>query len=178
MKPIPTTDYGWLDYQDKVLLLKPDNGGNVAIFQADGTNCRQCSINGFVVKEFLVDYRWFKEDWWYKLTRWYEDAYHTSKVMFFCTRQYERIVNKLVDLFNPDGLDLKGLDNFIEEVKSKAKPSDNILKLILKHASKRMSLKLIADFDDSDYGLHWYESYIPVKTIDNEKYILSWMNCD
>ena len=168
MKNIPNSN-GWIDYRGKVLIIKKDQNGNEARFQYDGVSCLQGSIIGFVVDEFSTTSKWFNEEWWYTKTCWGSEY---PKKLYFSNGNTP---------IEKSGFSFTANEKVWEETHaiadSEARPSENIIKAIIKEVADKTGKDYQIDFDNTDYGTHWFEAFVPIK-FRNEKYLLTWMNCD
>lgn len=177
--PIPVDKHGWLDYQGKIYLIRPNNeSGNEAYFQFDGTLCRQRSVRGFVAASFESKNKYFNSNYWYKKTAWGKD--YPEKVYFKTNKR---------DLWNEFETTGKALNDAIKrhearwkkeqaEADAQARPAENILKSIIRAAVKASGMKLTFPYEDMAYGNNWYEAYVPVLDEKGDKYLLTWENCD
>lgn len=173
MEKIPIDKpYDWIQYGDQVFLLKEDDNGNYAEWQADGTSCRQCSITGVLVSKFKTTSKWFNPNWWYKKTCW---GNNYPKKIFFRVKKLDCEGNEIFDHKWVLKFFWKKLNAAADE---KAIPVEKILKNILREANKKMGTSLRFAFDNTDYGEYWWESYVPVVDEKDNSYVLTWMNCD
>lgn len=179
-----TWDQTWIDYQKSVLLIRSDDDGNAGEFQFNGVMCSQGYVKGYVHAQFKTKGKWFNEDWWYKKTCWGED--YPKRVYFNENELIFADLNWLTDSPEPPTAKemKKSTDAFHKKTGDMAdahgRPAEKILANILKTATKKTGIAIYADFEDTDYGIHWWEAMIPVKFGDKlqHKGILTWMNCD
>jgi len=176
MKKIPvekTWGGNWIKYDGKVLLLKQDPKGTIGNWQWQGVQCSQQSIKGFVVAEFESKSKYFNSEFWYKKTCWMDH----ENLLFFKTPAFHKSSKIDAETLYSLLLSDKKFKKLEDICRPYSKPVHNVLKAILKEASKKTGLKLELDIVDLRYGRYWGEAYVPV-VIDNERYVLTWMNCD
>lgn len=176
---IPVDENGWIDYKGLVYLIKrSDEIGNRADFQINGTLCNQSSIRGFVVASFESKNKYFNPSYWYKKTAW--GKYYPEKVYFKTNKR------DLYSYFEKTGKAYKdGLKRYEAlwakeqaEADAQARPAENILKSIVRAAVKSSGMKLNFPYDETKYGVDWYEAYVPLIDEKGVFYILTWENCD
>lgn len=173
-------DYNWINYgDDKVFIIKLGNEGNIGDFQYDGVSCKHGSVRGFVYKEFQIKAgKYFNPDWWYKRTIWSEDP----KKIYFDPPKNSPINSNYNYRFRGKGVDLKKLDKHWEGIRRKvtklATPCIDILISILRIIRSKTGVKFYLDFSSNEYGVNWFEAYIPLIDEVGNKYLLTWRNCD
>ncbi len=68
-KPVPTDKHGWVEYNNKVLIINEKSIPNVRRndfkLQFNGTLCQKYRGTGVVHAEFVTDSPWFDQDRWY-----------------------------------------------------------------------------------------------------------------
>lgn len=166
----------WLSYEGYIVILKKNGKGKRVRFQYGGTSCLQADFKCELVDRFSSKSKWFNEDWWYKRTVW-GDAY-PSKV-YFDEKEYDFDNEKsFFEEFSTLESVEKAERKRNKEGNNGAIPSEEILNEIIEEVNKNTKSQYEIDFDNIDYGVNWWEAYIPIKNKAGKKFILSWMNCD
>jgi hypothetical protein len=171
MKAIPTNEYGWIDYKKSILIIELNKNGNSAKFQVDGTSCLPRQVKGYVAESFKSSSKWFNHDWWYTKTTW---GTKYPKALYFS--EGKTAIEKADFLTAFSGS--QTLWDETNEVADKyARPAEKILKAIMTEVYLKTGKEYAFDFDSFDYGINWYEAYIPLE-YKNKKFLLTWNNCD
>lgn len=174
---IPVTKHGWFDYKDQVFLIRIDNDGNVANFQSDGVKCKQSAVQGFVAVKFTSTNKYFRSSFWYKKTGWGSEY---PKKIYFDTKKLIRMFDSLHD--GRKAISNKRWEAFWKKLDAEAdkyaRPSENILKSIIREACHKTGMKLRFAFPETEYDQYWVEAYVPLKDDKDVLYILTWENCD
>jgi hypothetical protein len=174
---IPTTHENWIDYKEgNVYLISYDSKGNRGDFQYDGTSCRQNSVTGYAAYKFQSVSKYFNPNFWYKKTCWGNDYPH--KIYFDTKREIKALVAPLMYMSHTRKERESLWKKIDKEADKYARPSANILKAIIKEASTKTGLTLEPDFENMNYGISWWEAYVPVIDENCNRYILTWQNCD
>lgn len=164
---------GWLKYNGKVFLLSLEESEDETdiTFQVDGTACRQANINCHIVDFWETKDKYFNEDFWYSKTSW---GNNYPKEIFFGKTVSDNEMAGYYDLMMHDS------SQVMELVTPKAKPSKNILKNIIDNACKHSGkkLKFSEVYENTDYGVYWFEAYVPLVDDKDNYYVLTWENCD
>lgn len=163
-------DYNWLEYNDNIYLLDPLDDYMDINYQFDGTSCLQAAFTCSVVKKWKSKSKYFNENFWYSKTSW--GVNYPSKIFFGSTVSKGKM-QELYDL--AWGLNQELIDTIVEKT---AKPAEKVLKAILKNAIKHTGIKLFFEYDNTDYGVHWWEANVPVIDEKGKHYIITWQNCD
>lgn len=167
MKPkkIPIDSHDWIDYRGNVFIIEYNSNGNFGNYQYDGTLCKQGCVEGFIFKSFKTKNKWFNPNWWYKKTYWATD---TAK-LYFDTGRIKHNDNTFINR--------TAFKKLCVEANKYARPCDKILNSILRELKDQTGIKFELEFEDTSYGLYWFEAYIPIRYNDNS-YLLTWQNCD
>lgn len=159
---IPVNYRGRLEYNNKIYIIKEGGQRPHASFQFDGIMCRQGVVTGRVEECFQSKSKWFDSKWWYKKTCWGNEF---PQKLYFHDNEFPYSYET----------SSKKLDKLADQY---ARPSENILKAILKNVEKHTDKKYEFRYpEETDYGKYWFEAYIPLK-LGKTNYLLTWKNCD
>jgi hypothetical protein len=160
------TKSGYINYENKVLIIQNSGFGTPYKIQWGGVECKQFEGKGILLKEFETNNKYFNSEYWYSLYCWFleENLLYFAKdhpvpkydIFKFSSEKY----NQLAKVMKPKAVDAK-------------KVLDDILNNIKKITKKN----IFPNFEDFRYGRKWGEAFIPVK-FNNKKSILTWQNCD
>jgi len=173
LKKIPIIHEEWIDYKGKVLIIRHGEG-NSGRYQFNGTMCFQGFAYGKIADEFKSRCKWFNPNWWNKKTCW--GAEYPKKIYFAKTRctpvdKYDMVAKLSRKEYE------KMWDDTNKIADEMARPSENIIKSILKEVLKNTGKKYEFDSESYDYGIDWFEAHIPLK-YEGESFLLTWENCD
>lgn len=159
-----THNHKWLDYQGRAYIFKTSLGDleeyNVISFQYNGIMCQQANINNNVVNIFKSPVEWFDPEWWYKMTGW---GNNYPEEIYFKNGEFD--------------IDYDNWDQINKQASKYAIPSSDIIDYIIARVHLGTNKKYEFPFDNTDYGEHWWEAYVPLE-LNGEDYLLTWQNCD
>lgn len=174
--------YSSIKYDGNIFIILLDNIGNHADFQYDGVSCLHKRIRGFIFKSFKSRSKWFKPSWWYNKTCWG----NYGKSVYFHKDNPKQSIYPSLNISIPVGdkrtaevnRQFEYFDTKSQELASKyAIPAIDILRKIMIQVYIGTGINFNLDFMNTDYGVEWYEAYIPLE-YKGKKYLLTWENCD
>lgn len=173
MKPkrykFPTSTSNWINYIPKtVFIFELTKDGNTGIFQADGTSCLQKRFIGNLLYKFSSSLKYFNTKIWDKKTCWASD----ESIVYFDLKRLK--TNRPPCHFCMTDEQWKNLNDYCN---IKGVKSIDILELMKNEIESKIGKEIKFDFENTNYGVDWYEAYLPIK-IKNKKYLVTWMNCD
>ncbi len=163
----------WIDYKDSIYIIHVNKAGNYVQFQYDGGSCFQAQVKGLLFKRFKSKSKWFKPSQWNRKTVWSTDP---NKVYFQVGNLVRQIFGKTKNQWQVF-LNKSKWNKLSKVATQKAVPCDTILAAMLKEIRLKTGIEFELGFDDTAYGVNWYEAYVPLK-YNRKKYFLTWSNCD
>lgn len=169
---IDNEDYQFINYRDEIFIIKESKEGNLVNYQYSGTSCLQGKIKGFIYKSFKNKLKWFKTKTWDNKTEWSSNPQR----IYFSKKEDFKFVELFSNKFSQEEQDRrwKIIDQRASETGT---PVKHILTQIITEVRRKTHINFEFDFDNFEYGKHWFEAHIPL-VYKNKKYLLTWMNCD
>lgn len=176
--------------REDILLIKLSEGNDL-FFQYDGTLCRHAYINGSLEHKFQSDNQYFNPIYWYEKTAW---GLRYPAYIHFKNDKTAAIINESPMYLAAIGvIDVVGMDDvewnklLLEEEENNKRlhrladeyciSAGEVLQSIIGELSLKTGMEFVFPYDNTDYGIHWFEAYVPL-VLNGENYLLTWNNCD
>lgn len=177
---VPTTEDDWVDYSQKgtnkslVHLIKLDDKGNDFRFQYNGMLCNQYYGKGVLIGSFYSDHKYFNARNWNYTLNWFNG----EDIVCFLTDEQRKKQEKTIELLYSGKIQENDYDSWCEEFKNECRGTSvkksDILTIIFSIVKEELKDKI--SFENIQFK-DWEEACIPF-TMNDEDYLITWMNCD